>query len=751
MMRRWPAILAAAFLLALPARPVPAAAQASSQAGGAPNGARPQQQQQPKAAAREQSPAFRAAVNLVVIDAEVTDRNGRPIKGLRRDQFEVFEDGKPQAISTFDYEDIETLAGAGWAAQAAVVVPVAGAPNPASLGPAVRNHRLILLFFDLSSLSPDALLRARDAALRFVRDEMTPADLVAVAALGNQLGVLQDFTNDRAALARALARLAPGVSSQLAELAPAPAQEGETDITEDVGAAYTPDDTEFNVFNTDRKLEAMQNLAELLGAIPGKKIVMQFTGGIIQTGEENRTELEAATDAANRSNVSFYTVDSRGLMAEIPGGDLTKDAPAGTAMFTGAAVYRQAEQREDSRDTLTALAVDTGGRAFFDLGDLAGAFRQVQQDTEGYYLLGYTPSNLRPDGAWRSIRVKVAVPGARLRYRQGYFAPKDFTHFTEEDREQQIDDAMRSPSPMFELPVAVETAAFRVGPGEYFVPIAAKLPSGALQWAEKGGRHEDQFDFAAEVRDAASGRAVAALRDTISVRLGEQHYSEFARRALLYQGAVLLPPGNYRLKFLARENDTGRIGTFVLPLTLPVPDPKRLALSSLLLSSQLAPIEKSSGVRAEKIGPQALVRSPLVWPAQDHPGPGAEEAASTAEAHPERSRGAGAAAFRIVPSVTNAFRSSQTLYVFLQAYAPTAANPSALRASLLFFSNGVEVKQLPLAAPSEVDPRTRTATFRFEIPLGEFSLGRYVLQAVVVDPARSSAAFARSYFALLSR
>src|SRR6185437_8238758 len=113
-------------------------------------------------------------------------------------------------------------------------------------------------------------------------------------------------------------------NSQLAGLSAAPAQNGEYDVSEDTGAAYTPDDTEFNVFNTDRKLSAIQGLANLLKHIPGKKIVMQFTGGITQTGEENRTELEAATDAANRANVSFYTIDARGLMAETPGGDATQ-------------------------------------------------------------------------------------------------------------------------------------------------------------------------------------------------------------------------------------------------------------------------------------------------------------------------------------------------------------------------------------------------------------------------------------------
>ena len=530
---------------------------------------------------RRNPPILRSTVNLVVVDVEVTDSSGRPVKGLKASDFTVLEDGKPQKISSFVYADVEGFARAGADAGKPVVVPVAGSPSKSELGSMVRDRRLILLFFDLTSLHTDDLLRAREAAIHFVKAQMSPADLVGAVTLGNRLGLLANFTNDKQTLLAALDRLQPGVESNLADLASASAQEGEADVTEDTGAAWTPDDTEFNVFNTDRKLEAMQDLARLLAAIPGKKIVMQFTGGITQTGEENRTAVEAATDAANRADVSFYSVDARGLFAEVPGGDASHAAAGGTAMFSGAAVLRQSQMRENSRDTLETLASDTGGRAFFDLGNLSKAFSQVQQDTAGYYLLGYTPTHTRLDGRWREIKVKLNRRGLRLRYRTSYYGPKDFAHFTQEDREQQLLDALRSENPVLELPIALETTFFRLNSREVFVPIAAKLPASTLQWAEKKGSHEDQFDFAAEVRDAKSGRPVAALQDTITVRLGSEHYEQYAHRTLLYQGGVILAPGSYRLKFVAREYETGRVGSFHEPPEIPEPVSGRTGVSSV--------------------------------------------------------------------------------------------------------------------------------------------------------------------------
>ena len=252
---------------------------------------------------------IRSTSTLVLIDAQVIDKSGKPVTELTQGDFTLDEDGKEQRIAHLDYRDIEKLETAAAEDVQPVVVSLAGAAAPEIIQDRIRDRRLIVLFFDLSSLQPPDLLRSRQAALDFVRQRMSPADLVGVVAFGNQLKPLANFTNDKQALERAIAQLAPGAEAQLADLAAAPASDGSFDAGEDTGAAFTADETEFNIFNTDRKLAAMQALANVLRAVPGKKSVLQFSGGITQTGEDNRTQLRAATDAANRANVSFYTVD----------------------------------------------------------------------------------------------------------------------------------------------------------------------------------------------------------------------------------------------------------------------------------------------------------------------------------------------------------------------------------------------------------------------------------------------------------
>ncbi|PYU27884.1 MAG: hypothetical protein DMG32_04565 [Acidobacteria bacterium] len=684
----------------------------------------PQQPVRPPAppqVSANQKGAIRAAVNLVEVDVAVTDRDGKLLKGLRQDQFSIAEDGKDQKISTFDYYDVERLEKADAVEAAPITIPIGSVAPPEEVRQQVRDRRMIVLFFDLTSLQPNDLTRSTLAAKQFLSKQMTSADLVGVVWFGNQLRVIADFTNDRDLLDRAVDALLPGKEAQLAALAAATSAGIDSAVTEETNAAFTVDDTEFNAFNTDRKLASLESLADLLRDIPGKKSVLQFASGITQTGEDNRSQLRATTDAANRANMSIYTVDSRGLLAEIPGGDASVGAAGGNAMYSGAAVFQQSGARQDSRETLAALASDTGGRSFFDLGDLGQAFRSVQSDTDGYYLLGYYSANAAHDGRWRTIHVKImGVPGARIRYRQGYYAPKDFGVYTTEDRERQLEDAMRSETPVVELPIAVETAYFRLNNKQIFVPISAKLASSALQWAQKSGRRQVEFDFAAEVHDSQSGRIAGALRDTITVRLDSERYEEIQQNALVYQGGIILPPGNYKLKFLARENESGRIGTFEDDLRLPAVQPDRMQLSSVVLSSQLVEVQKSSEVQTKGFAPGAKLRElPLDV--------GGE---------------------RIIPSVTRVFTNQQMLYIFFQAYVPEKTDLNQLRAGLEFFRNGARISQTPIVAPAQVDDQTGTASFRISLPLNTVAIGRYTVQAVVVEAGGAQAAFGRNYFAL---
>ena len=669
----------------------------------------------------------------VRIDIQVTDKSGKTIKGLKPEQFTITDDGKAQKITNFSFEDIEAVQTAGGEDYSKPVTIDVDTPRNASTASTdnieseTRDRRMLVLYFDMSSMEPDDMTRAREAATKFISTQMQKADLVSVVAYGTTLSVWSNFTNDHDTLKKAIDRLVPNANNELAA--------NDTDsVAQDTQAAFSADNTEFNTFNTDAKLEAIEGLANVLSAIPGRKSVIHFTGGITQTGEENRTELRAVTDAANRADTSIYEIDARGLFASPPGGDVTSAASTGSSLFSGASVYAQTDARNDSRDTLSTLSSDTGGRAFYDLGDLADALPQIQADNMGYYLASYTlPPNTKHDGSWHQIRVKVSgVSGAHVKSRDGYYAPRDFQHLMKQDKEDQLEEALESDDPIVELPIAVETAAFRMSPTQVYVPISAKISSSALEWAVKHDEHQVGFDFAYEVRvlfnGSPAGIPVVDKRDTINVKLDANNFDQVKSNNLVYQGGVLLQPGRtYRLKFIARENESGKLGTFEQNISVPTEPPDRMTLSSVLLSSQLVPVQKQPAVSTKSVGDKAkkAVVSPL-------------------ETNGEQ----------IVPSVTRFFNTGQTLYVFFQAYYPdkgenfASLSSDSIRGALIFFHNGIQVNQTPLVEPTAYDAATHTASFRISLPLSKLAIGRYTVQAVAIAPGTQQSAFGRAYLAL---
>lgn len=677
---------------------------------------------------------FRVTVDMVLIDVRVTDHSGKPVKGLTPEQFTLLEDGSPQKISSLDYHDVDAMETTSLTNQPTLVVPLGVVQPPPEMVRKIRDRRLIVLFFDLTALQPDELLRSKEGAERFLSEQMSAADLVALAVFGNQLKIAVPFTNDRERLRRGIETLMPGRDSQLAAMQEASVLPGEDSTSEDTGAAFTPDEMEFNIFNTDRKLAALESLARVLSVIPGRKNVIHFTGGITQTGEENRSQLRAATNAANRADVSFYTVDSRGLFAQVPGGEARMGASAGSAqftgegkataahessraMFTGTAVYHQVSARHASRETLATLAVDTGGRPFFDQGDFKDVFRTVHADNSGYYLIGYYSTNRQKDGRYRRITVHTNIAGARLRHREGYYAPNGNAG---PNSEQQLLEALREDRPRVDFPIAIETGKFRLSGNNIFVPITAKLAYTALQWANKQNRHQATFDFAAEIRQRDSNRVVAALRDTIHLALDDKRQQQMLQQSLVYSGGVVLAPGQYRLKFIALESASGRMGSFEEQLDLQSRQPGRLELSSLVLSGQLEAAVANREQTRTTLGAAAhLKTTPLEVSGQ-----------------------------RIVPSVTRVFNKSEDLYIFFEAYVPADQDVSQARAGLEFFRDGQWSSETGLVEAAEVDKTTHSASFRIRLPLDKFAPGSYIVEAVTVEPGSQEAAFAQNDFVL---
>ena len=599
------------------------------------------------ALAQQPEVVFRTTTNLVVLDVTARDRSGKEITGLTKNDFTILEDGKPQAITVFEFQKLEarplpplapSLTPRASTAPATPAVPArpqaitAAAPGKVQY----QDRRLMVMFFDFSSMPPADQLRAQKSALTFLERQMTSADMVSVMSFGAKLEVKQDFTSDRDKLAEVIKAFKIGEAS---ELAGDTADKTDEETGEDTGDAFLADETEFNIFNTDQKLAALESATKMLAALPEKKAMIYFSGGIGKTGVENQSQIRSTINAAVRANVAFYPVDARGLVALPPGGDASRASSRGSGIFTGGTQRQQQSRFQDQQETLVTLAADTGGKALLDTNDLGAGFVQAQNDIQSYYILGYYSSNEKLDGRYRRVQVKMTSNlQAKLDYRGGYFGPKQFGQFTTADKENQLQEALMLGDPITDLPLALEINWFRLSRDRYFVPIAVKVPGTEIALAKRGSAETTEFDFIGQVRDS-HGRLAANVRDGIRVKLSEDSAAQLARRNLQYDSGFTLAPGQYSLKFLARENQTGKMGTFETNFTIPdiSNQAQGLRVSSVVWSNQREAL--GAAVGSAEVKRKLLAANPLV--VKDE---------------------------KMVPSITRVFRKDQNLYVYLEVY-----------------------------------------------------------------------------------
>ncbi|HEY2844571.1 MAG TPA: VWA domain-containing protein, partial [Bryobacteraceae bacterium] len=404
-----------------------------------------------------QEVTFKTETKLVIVNVTIKDKQGKPITNLKKEDFEVLEDGAKQNIAVFELEQLSNDVLAPVAAMPAAPVTLEERVEKAPAGQAVtaaansaperhQDKRLVALFFDFSNMPQEDQLRARDAAVDFITKQMTSSDLVSIMAYGNRFDVLEDFTADRDRLLSRLQKMATGEGAGLADVAATSA-----DPTDDSGN-FVADDTEFNVFNTDRKLTALEDATKKLAPYPEKKALIYFASGLTLTGLENQSQLRATVNSAVRANVSFYPVDARGLSAESPVGAASQASGRGTSVFTGATQASRRNSVTGSQDTLYTLASDTGGKALVDSNDLALGIRQAQEDISSYYILGYYSSNAAEDGKFRKLQVRLAnkelQSNAKVDFRNGYYASKVFAKFTSGDKERQLEEALTLGDPV---------------------------------------------------------------------------------------------------------------------------------------------------------------------------------------------------------------------------------------------------------------------------------------------------------------
>jgi len=685
-----------------------------------------------------QEPDFTSNTSLVIIDVNVRDKAGNVIPNLSKGDFTLFEDGKAQTISVFDFQKLEgdtllkpvpaikPVAEKPAAAAATPVAPKAAAkaPTASTAAPIIRyqDRRLVAMLFDYSTMAIPEQNRVQQAAIQFIREQMKPADIVAILfASTGPLKIVQDFTDDKDRLEEVVKGFTIGAASELAGVA---GNGGDSTTGEDTGTAFNADETEFNVFNTDKQLAKLESAAKMLAPFPEKKALLYFSSGISRSGNDNEASRDAAINAAKRSNVAFYPIDARGLVATAPSGDASSASSRGTSSFTGTQMQSQRDSFAASQETLSTLAIDTGGKLFVDDNDLALGMEKARDDIASYYIVGYYSTNIKMDGKYRRVEVKLSKDvQAKIDYRSGYFGQKEFKKFTNTDKEDQLSQALMLGDPLTDLSLTAELDYFRLARDRYFVPFSVKIPGSEIALAKSKGNATTEFDFIGQVRDTHD-KLIAVVRDGIKIKLSEQTAAQLSASPLAYDTGFTLPPGKYAFKFLARENETGKMGTYETKFTVPdlAPDQASLKTSSVIWSNQRQSLNDSLASADNK---KKLVESdPLVQDGR-----------------------------KLIPSITHVFRKDQNLYVYLEVYDPgvtgTAPMPS-VAATLTFYRGKTKsFESQPVRMDAFALKRAQTLPIEFQAPLSQLAPGRYTCQVNIVDENGRKFGFARTEIVVL--
>ncbi len=661
--------------------------------------------------------------NMVLTNVVVRDKKtGEVVKGLTEKDFTVLENNKPQRIDHVDFEDVDQAAALRESSTVTGKASIAQILNNDILGASkeeLRDHRLIVMFFDISSMQPEDVDRAVDAAKDYVNKQMEAADLVACVSMSTSLALDQDFTSDKAALLRTIGKYNGSEGAGFAA-----GGDGTTDGTADDTSTFTADDTEFNTLNTDRELNAIQEIAKSLAHVDERKSMLYFSGGLTRNGVENQASLRAMTNAAVRANMAIYTQDARGLQALSPLGDASKGSQRGTGAFSGAAMQSQLNSNFSSQEVLATIAADTGGKSFFDSNDFGPAFQTIQHDTQAYYVVAFRPSNTKKDGSYRNLTIKVNRQDVNIEARKGYYAEADFQHAKNEDRQQMLMDQMRSDLPATDLQVYLQALYFRLSDGHFYVPVSVIVPGREIPFVKKGDKDKASIDILGQVKNA-QGIIVGQAQQTVPLAVNES--TNVQQKNVQYNTGFPLATGKYHMKFVVRENQTGQMGSFETDLVVPDMSKATMKLSSIVLSNQRVPNGRRS--------PNPLVRDGLEW----------------------------------VQNVPHVFRQDQHMYFLYEVYDPshpgaaaavpapdgaaakTAAaktpvktGPVRVLTSVQFMSGGVKVFETPLVVADAIDvPERNAVDFQFDVPLSKLKPGTYICQINVIDDIGGSFSFPR--------
>lgn len=591
-------------------------------------------QQQPVSSPQDDE-VVKITTNLVQIDAIVTDKQGRVVSDLQPSDFQVFEDGHPQAITNFSFvetnspnptaERSKTVTAAAKPKAGSVPVPV----PPVRLKPE-QVRRTIALVVDDLGLSFESTHFVRNSLRKFVTEQMQEGDLVAIIRTGAGVGALQQFTGDKQLLYAAIERVKWNARGRAGLAAFAAIQDdplfnfrNRPDYK--TGSVEGQKPTEFNKQSTERDADNQINdfrdevfSVGTLGAInfvirglkdlPGRKSVVLMSDGISLFNSQNKSNTRAMdnmrrlTDLANRASVVVYTIDARGLPILLPGAaDNTTGIKKGTGSQTmsglsGTATNNQINQNAleffESQGGLAYLARQTGGFFVHNNNDINNGLKRILDDQKGFYLLGYRPSDATFDSKqgrkrFHNITVKVNRPGLEVRTRTGFFGISDEeARPTQRSRAQQLLSAITSPFASGDVNLRLTSLFLNDEAYGPFMRSLIYVDAKSLHFTEEAdGSRRANVDVVA-MTFGDDGLVLDQRTRTEAVTVRGAEYEEALRNGLIF--GINLPirkAGAYQLRVAVRDAVTERVGSASQYIEVPDLKKKRLTLSGIYLAS----------------------------------------------------------------------------------------------------------------------------------------------------------------------
>jgi VWFA-related protein len=545
----------------------------------------------------QQEDVVKVKSNLVNIDVIVKDKKGKYISDLKPEDFTIVENGVAQKIEFFD----APLSGNEVKTTGVTAETTTPAPAPPSNAP--RNY--VALVIDSQTTDITNLKQVREGTLKYIREQITDNDVVALLSVTNGLQMLQPFTQDKAKLIAALENAGVNASSKTFEqediagnidarreqlAGPGPgaitsaaggSEAAKRMIAERVLAQFIQLRTALSLQQARPILAALAAISEGLRPIPGKKTLVLFSQGWV-TPAVLDWQIQSTIDIANRANVAIYIIDSAGLRAGAPAsGSLVPSTPlSGVSGVTnqeqriravgGETVFDNVRQEGQSReyDILYRISGDTGGKFFKGSNDISQGLERIDEEIHARYTLAYRSTNQNFDGTFRKIKIEVRRPDAQIISRNGYYAipPEEIMLLSPEDKKLLTGFAAAQANP--ELPVFVSLTQFRSLEGLYTVPVAIELPPTAVTFERKGDKRLMQLEVLGVLK-AGSERVLSRLGGNFDINLSDTEYQAIVSNNIFYRQDMVLAPGEYTLDLMVRDRQSGKTSArreqFVVP------------------------------------------------------------------------------------------------------------------------------------------------------------------------------------------